>query len=101
MLVCKIFCCYSLEQGGLSQRTLIIGKSGSKLVIVGEAIQQNTNLAVATYTSLEQVSGWQDEKWAKILMDSQVSYHFKLDFLSFKDFFIFVNVRCKFIFLCL
>lgn len=63
----------SPEQGGQDFRTLIIGWSGRGLVRAGEAIQQNTNLVVTTYTSLDQVDNWPPARWAQAFREAQVS----------------------------
>nr|ACC62400.2 ribonuclease III [Penaeus monodon] len=62
----------SKEQGGKGQRTLLTGWSGPGLVRAGEAIQQNTNLAVTTYTRLEQVEGWLPSRWSQTFTEAQV-----------------------------
>ncbi|KAK8401969.1 hypothetical protein O3P69_001215 [Scylla paramamosain] len=54
------------------QRTLITGWSGPGLVRVGEAIQQNTNLAVTTYTALDQVDNWPASRWGQSFREAQV-----------------------------
>ncbi|XP_050699667.1 endoribonuclease Dicer-like isoform X6 [Eriocheir sinensis] len=54
------------------QRTLITGWSGPGLVRVGEAIQQNTNLAVTTYTTLDQVDSWPPPRWGQAFREAQV-----------------------------
>lgn len=61
-----------MEQGGKGQRTLLTGWSGPGLVRAGEAIQQNTNLAVTTYTRLEQVDGWLPSRWSHTFTEAQV-----------------------------
>ena len=64
--------CFSIENKEKGRHTLIIGKCDSKLMKAGEAIQQNTNLAVVTYTSLDQVEGWEEQKWNQVFQDAQV-----------------------------
>ncbi|KAK3886818.1 hypothetical protein Pcinc_009043 [Petrolisthes cinctipes] len=59
-------------QGGQDLLTLIIGWSGRGLVRAGEAIQQNTNLVVTTYTSLDQVDAWPTARWAQAFREAQV-----------------------------
>ncbi|XP_066967294.1 endoribonuclease Dcr-1-like [Macrobrachium rosenbergii] len=62
----------SADQGGNDHRTLIVGWSGPGLVRAGEAIQQNTNLAVTTYTSLDQVENWVPSRWRQAFREAQV-----------------------------
>nr|XP_053644192.1 endoribonuclease Dicer-like [Cherax quadricarinatus] len=62
----------SKEQGGKEQRTLITGWSGPGLVRAGEAIQQNTNLVVTTYTTLDQVDNWPSSRWSQAFREAQV-----------------------------
>ncbi|XP_071514662.1 endoribonuclease Dcr-1 isoform X2 [Panulirus ornatus] len=62
----------SREQGGKGQRTLITGWSGPGLVRAGEAIQQNTNLVVTTYTALDQVENWPPARWSQAFREAQV-----------------------------
>ncbi|KAG7161841.1 endoribonuclease Dicer-like 2 [Homarus americanus] len=62
----------SKEQGGRGQRTLITGWSGPGLVRAGEAIQQNTNLNVTTYTTLDHVDNWLPSRWSQAFREAQV-----------------------------
>ncbi|XP_045623437.1 endoribonuclease Dcr-1 isoform X2 [Procambarus clarkii] len=62
----------SKDQGGKGQRTLITGWSGPGLVRAGEAIQQNTNLVVTTYTTLDQVDNWPTSRWNQAFREAQV-----------------------------
>ena len=54
-------------------QSLILGQSSYKLMRAGEAIQQNSNLAVATYTIPDQVNGWTDINWENVFNDVKVS----------------------------
>ncbi|KAK7066289.1 hypothetical protein SK128_011045, partial [Halocaridina rubra] len=62
----------STDHGGKDLRTLILGWSGPSLVRAGEAIQQNTNLAVTTYTTLDQVDKWVPSRWSQAFREAQV-----------------------------